>query len=323
MANEPSRAPMKAAPLTCVQPGGGFCMKVELAWSWLRRLCLRVFFRGYVRAMAEKRQGVCPNCKHDIIDARDLKYYRNVCGYWFRDEDNPYLWRSGIGLARMGLAEVMLFSLLFLTLSIPIIYLMAAVHWLFLILLVPVIVVWAEIFYFFRDPERIIPPDVDCLLSPADGHITDVGIVSEPGFAGGRAFRIGIFLSIFDVHVNRMPRAGRVVQLRYFPGSFLDARHPECGARNEQMWIDIEEQESQRPIRIKQISGAIARRIVCWLKPDEVVKAGSRFGMIKFGSRTEVYVPATEQIDVKVKVGDSVKGGSTILARFKDFNLEV
>lgn len=322
MANENPRMPANPAPITSAQPGGGFCMKVELVWGVFRRLFLRAFFRGYVRTMAGKRQGTCPNCQHDIIDARDLKYYRNVCGYWFRDEDNPYLWRSGIGLARMGLAEVILFSLLFMTIMAPIIYLMAAVHWLFLILLVPVIVVWSLVLYFFRDPDRTIPPDVDCLLSPADGHVTDVGIVSEPGFPGNRAFRIGIFLSIFDVHVNRAPRAGKVVQLRYFPGSFLDARHPECGVRNEQMWIDIEEFESQRPVRVKQISGAIARRIVCWLKQGEAVKAGSRFGMIKFGSRTEVYVPATEQLDVQVKVGDAVKGGSTVLARFKEFNLE-
>jgi phosphatidylserine decarboxylase len=107
-----------------------------------------------------------------------------------------------------------------------------------------------------------------------------------------------------------------VVNVRYFPGAFLDARHPDCPARNEQLWLDIEESESGRPIRIKQISGAIARRIVCWLKPQETVRAGDRYGMIKFGSRTEVLLPASEAVEVLVKVGDKVQGGATVLLRF-------
>ncbi len=154
-------------------------------------------------------------------------------------------------------------------------------------------------------------------MSPADGTITDVGEVDEPDFPGGRAFRIGIFLSVFNVHVNRIPRSGRVVTLRYFPGYFLDARNAACGVVNEQFWIDLEDRATVRPLRVKQIAGAIARRIVCWLKPGEEVQAGSRLGMIKFGSRTELYLPADMAIDIAVKVGDVVHGGSSILLRFK------
>jgi phosphatidylserine decarboxylase len=314
---EPQTLPVSSGmPPASVQPGGGFCMGLELAWGRWRRWWLRRFRAGHVRRMAEKRQGHCDNCPHDIVDARDLKFYRNVCGYWFRPEDDPFRWRERLGLARAGLCEIVCFSLLFLAVALLI---MAAGLWLSpwcWTALVVVLPLWFEVVSFFRDPERAIPPDPDALLSPADGTVTHVGEVPDPDFPGGRAFRVSIFLSVFNVHVNRIPRSGRVVNLRYFPGAFLDARHPECGVRNEQLWIDMEEAGTGRPLRIKQISGKIARRIVCWLKTGEELKAGDRLGMIKFGSRTEVYLSAAEAIEVLAKVGDTVKGGETILLRF-------
>jgi phosphatidylserine decarboxylase len=291
-------------------------MNLELAWGRCRRWYLWTFRPGYVRRMAEKRQGSCPNCPHDIIDPRDLKYWRNVCGYWFHAEDDRFAWRNRLGFARAGLAELVIFSIIFWSLGL----LLAAGTWISALFWIPVAAValiWLEVIYFFRDPERRIPTDVAALLSPADGAITDIGEVDAPGFPNDRALCIGIFLSIFSVHVNRIPRTGRVVNIRYFPGAFLDARHPDCPARNEQLWLDIEESESGRPIRVKQISGAIARRIVCWLKPQETVRAGDRYGMIKFGSRTEVLLPASEAVEVLVKVGDKVQGGATVLLRFK------
>src|SRR5207248_4503681 len=166
-------------------------------------------------------------------------------------------------------------------------------------------------------PGARVPTHADTLLSPAGGTVTHVGEVEDADFPGGRAFRISIFLSIFNVHVNRVPRDGRVLDVRYFPGCFLDARHPECGVRNEQLWLDLRDDESNRLVRVKQISGAVARRIVCWLKPGDAVKAGDRFGMIKFGSRTDILVPADDAKDVIVRVGDKVKGGLTILVRLK------
>jgi phosphatidylserine decarboxylase len=291
-------------------------MNLELAWGRCRRWLLCLLRPGYVRRMAEKRQGECPNCRHDIIDSRDLKYWRNVCGYRFRPEDDSFAWRNRLGFARAGLAELFIFSAIFWALGL--VFVSAAV-WLNVIFWLPAVVgflVWLEVVYFFRDPERQIPRDPAALLSPADGTITDIGEVEAPGFPGDRAFRIGIFLSIFNVHVNRVPRSSRVSCVRYFPGAFLDARHPECPAHNEQLWVDMEELQSGRLIRVKQISGAVARRIVCWLKPEEEIKAGERYGMIKFGSRTEVLIPTGETADMQVKVGDKVHGGATVLLRF-------
>jgi phosphatidylserine decarboxylase len=290
-------------------------MGLELAWGRFRRGWLRRFRPGYVRRMAALLQGHCPDCPHDVIDPRDLKFYRNVCGYWFRDEDDPFRWRGRLRLARAGLAEVVVFSLGFALASAAFALLGAFVHPLFYAPLAVVVALWLFVLSFFRDPTRTIPADPDALVSPADGTITDVGEVEDADFPGGRALRIGIFLSIFSVHINRVPRTGRVRELRYYPGAFLDARDGSCGVRNEQFWIDLEDARTGCLVRTKQIAGAIARRIVCWLKPGEAVHAGDRLGMIKFGSRTELYLPVAAAREVLVKVGDRVKGGSTVLLR--------
>jgi phosphatidylserine decarboxylase len=290
-------------------------MSLELAWGRMRRRLLRCFRPGYVRRMAEQRQGNCPNCPHDIVDPRDLKFTRNVCGFWFRPEDDRFRWRGHLGLARPGLAEVIFFTLLYLALAVPLVFAAALVHAGFWVAVAVLTVLWLEVPFFFRDPERKVTADPAALVSPADGTVTHVDEVDDPDFPGGRAFRISIFLSIFNVHVNRIPRTGRVLSLRYIPGAFLDARHPECSVRNEQLWIDLEDGASGHLLRVKQISGAIARRIVCWLKLGEEVTVGERLGMIKFGSRTEILLPAGTPMEVKVKVGDKVKGGSTVLLR--------
>src|SRR5262249_3531477 len=117
-----------AVPMTSTQPGGGFCMGLELAWGRFRRGLLRRFRPGYVRAMLAKRQGSCDNCPHDIIDLRDLKFYRNVCGYWFRDEDDRFQWRSRLRLARAGLAELVFFSSILLPLLVLFVTLALLVH---------------------------------------------------------------------------------------------------------------------------------------------------------------------------------------------------
>ena len=292
-------------------------MGLELAWGRWRRAWLRRIRPGYVRRMAERRQGQCPGCPHDAIDPRDLKLCRNVCGYWFRDEDDPFRWRGRLGLARAGLAEVVCFSALLLGAGVLFALLGAWLHPLFFIPLGVCVVLWVFVLSFFRDPERVIPADPDLLLSPADGTVTHVGAVEDPDFPGGRAFRVSIFLSVFNVHVNRVPRSGRAVRLAYYPGCFLDARHGDCAVRNEQLWVDLEDPRTGGLVRTKQIAGAAARRIVCWLKPGEEVRAGERFGMIKFGSRTDVSVPAELVQEVLVKVGDAVKGGSKALLRLK------
>jgi phosphatidylserine decarboxylase len=296
-----------------VQPGGGLCMGIELAWGRLRRLWLRTCRPGYVRRMEALRQGSCPNCPHDVVDPRDLKYQRNVCGFWWRIEDDPFAYRNRLGFARHGLAEMTVFTLaLFLAGGLGA-WLALALHPLFWVLFAAALLVWLEIVWFFRDPERVIPADADAFVSPADGTVTNVDEVDEPDF--GRALRISIFLSIFNVHVNRLPCAGTVIRVRYFPGAFLDARNPDAAVRNEQLWIDMEQAAAARPIRVKQISGAIARRIVCWLKAGDTLAKGERLGMIKLGSRTDLLLPAGQAREVCVKVGDKVRGGATILLR--------
>lgn len=300
-----------------VQPGGGFCMSLELAWGRLRRQLLRRFRPGYVEQMRLKRQGDCPGCPHDIIDPRDLKFVRNVCGFSFRPEDDPFRWREHLGFARAGLMELICFSVLFGAPTILFALLASTVSPLFWGAVLPFLLAWVEVIWFFRDPERPIPSDADAFISPADGTVTHVEEVDDADFPGGRALRVSIFLSVFNVHVNRAPRAARVTDVRYFPGCFLDARAADCAVRNEQLWIDVEDLATGQKMRLKQISGAIARRIVCWLKPGDTLTAGERIGMIKFGSRTDILLPIGLATSVAVKVGDAVKGGSTILLRIK------
>jgi phosphatidylserine decarboxylase len=317
--DRPPAAPLTPTPPTGVQPGGhSIPTHLEEAWGRLRRAWLRRFRPDYVRRMAEKRQGHCEDCRHDVIDSRDLKFCRNVCGYHFGADDDPYRRRGLLPLARAGLAEVVFYSALLLGVAAALTVLGALVHWWgFFLGAAAVVGFWIFIVSFFRDPERTIPTDADALLSPADGTIIGVGEVEEADFPGGRAFRVSIFLSPFNVHVNRAPRSGRVVALRYLKGCFVAATRGDCDKVNEQFWTDIEEPGGRR-LRIKQVAGAVARRIVCWARPNEELKAGERYGMIKLGSRTDVLMPAGEPMEVLVKPGDAVRGGATVLLRFRD-----
>lgn len=170
---------------------------------------------------------------------------------------------------------------------------------------------------FFRNPKRTIPTDPGVIVSPADGVVTDVTQLPHYDFLGGPAVRIGIFLSIFNVHINRAPLAGRVVEFHYHPGEFLNAMNPASSERNEYMWIGFEGTESpSRRFAVRQISGLLARRIVCPLRIGQVVTRGEIFGMIKLGSRTELILPA-EAVEIAVQPGDPVRAGSHIVARWK------
>jgi phosphatidylserine decarboxylase len=313
----PSAFQLSPTPPNGVQPGGhSVATHLEVAWGRLRRAFLRRFRAGYVQEMAARRQGQCTDCRHDIIDSRDLKFCRNVCGYHFGPDDDPYRRRGLFPLARAGLAEVVFYSILLLGLAGVLAVLGARVHWGWFLGTAAAVGFWAFIVSFFRDPERTIPTDAEALLSPADGTIIGVGEVEEPDFPAGRAFRVSIFLSPFNVHINRVPRNGRVVALRYFRGCFVAATRGDCDRVNEQFWLDLEEPNG-RLLRVKQVAGAVARRIVCWARLNEEVRAGERYGMIKLGSRTDVLMPAGEPMEVLVKAGDKVKGGATILLRFR------
>lgn len=174
-----------------------------------------------------------------------------------------------------------------------------------------------QLLYFFRDPRRAIPDTPNLIVAPADGTVTDVTPLAQYDFLDGPAVRIGIFLSIFNVHINRAPFAGRVLEMNYRPGEFLNAMRPESAERNEFMWIGFERIDAP-PLRfaVRQISGMIARRIVCELAVGQTVTRGEKFGMIKLGSRTELIVPA-EAVQVQVRPGDKVRAGSDIVARWK------
>ena len=161
--------------------------------------------------------------------------------------------------------------------------------------------------WFFRDPERAIPQESGALVSPADGKVTDVSVVNTQS---GKQARISIFLSVFDVHVNRSPIAGVIRDVHYQRGKFLDARSPDCADQNEQNIVTVEG-DGQR-IVFKQIAGSLARRIVFTRQSGDRLERGERVGLIKFGSRTDVLFDADARLNVKV--GDRVKGGASILA---------
>ncbi|MBP5470108.1 MAG: phosphatidylserine decarboxylase family protein [Candidatus Riflebacteria bacterium] len=166
--------------------------------------------------------------------------------------------------------------------------------------------------YFFRDPERKIPSGEGLILSPADGRVIDIDTVDHAPFIDGPAKRVTIFLSLFDVHINRSPIKGKIAYRQYAPGKFMCAFEPKASTENEQNAVGIEGSDGYR-VLVKQIAGLVARRIVCWKNPGDETEIGERFGLIRFGSRTEIFMPLDAKIDVKI--GQKVSGASTIIAR--------
>src|SRR5947209_8609157 len=175
------------------------------------------------------------------------------------------------------------------------------------------VVLIAYTFAFFRDPERIAPNDPDAVLAAADGVVSDIIETNEPEILQTSAKRVGIFLSVFDVHTNRAPVEGRVIYRQHHEGLCLDARSVDCSGKNEAMTWAF--QNARVTIVVRQLTGAIARRIVAWSEVGDEMRKGERFGMIRFGSRTEVYLPL--DAEVLVKVGERVRGGTSIIARLK------
>ena len=309
--------------LKWIQPGGGVIVHLELLWGKLRRAWLKTFRRGYVKRMAELRQGDENRCPHDVLDPRDMKFFKNQGGWHWKPEDDPFRGREKIPFARWGLAELMVFSLFFfggaglltwLTVSIPLQGVGAIVAWLGVAALsvIGILIVW-----FFRDPPRTIPHGDNLVLSPADGKVVEIIDIDHDEFIGGPATQIGIFLSIFNVHINRMPLAGRVIAMRYKPGKYLNAMRPESARENEQLAVCMEGTNApHRRLVVRQITGAIARRIVNDLKPGDELGAGDKFGMIKLGSRTEILMPKEDALQIRVQVGDKVKAGASVFAEY-------
>ena len=164
---------------------------------------------------------------------------------------------------------------------------------------------------FFRDPERESPAGDDVVVAAADGVVADIEELEESEVLKTKCRRVGIFLSVFDVHVNKAPIAGKIIYQRHHPGLYLDARNPECSQKNEALTWAIE--GAKATLVIRQLTGAIARRIVPWSQVGDVVPKGFRFGMIRFGSRTEIYLPLSATLEVKI--GDRVAGASSVIAR--------
>lgn len=185
--------------------------------------------------------------------------------------------------------------------------------WWVALIFVPVLVF---LFAFFRDPERHVTAEQHAMVSPADGKVSDITEVEHDELLGGPAIRIGIFLSVFNVHVNRAPCDGKVLSITYKKGKFINAmRHNEASTDNESNTVVIGEATTGKPIAVvKQIVGLIARRIIFTADKGEIIHRGQRIGMIKFGSRTELSIPKWLDPQVKVQIGDTVRGATDVIA---------
>ncbi len=170
------------------------------------------------------------------------------------------------------------------------------------------------VLYFFRDPDRIVPPSQDLITSPADGKVIEIANGDDPYFATGKCIRVSIFMNVFNCHVNRAPIDGKVLDMKYRPGGFLSANTKRAMAENEQAAMLIQGEAGQKVV-VVQVAGLVARRIVCWAEPGDILKKGQRYGMIRFGSRLDVYVPAT--VKPLVEKGSKVVAGQTPLARME------
>ncbi|MEM6883977.1 MAG: phosphatidylserine decarboxylase [Verrucomicrobiota bacterium] len=170
------------------------------------------------------------------------------------------------------------------------------------------------VLYFFRDPQREIPQEAGIIVSAADGKVVRVDETEEIYFSNKPMKRVAVFLSVFDVHINRTPYESKLIDNHHHAGEFLDARDPQCDIKNEAFnWLF---QTDRGNIVVRQIAGLIARRICPWKTPGATMERGEQFGMIKFGSRTDVFLPL--DCEICVKEGDRVKGGESIIARFPD-----
>lgn len=215
-----------------------------------------------------------------------------------------------IRLTRHGFREMLIGTLVLVIVGVVLGY---ALWWPLGLLVIPVLV-W--LFAFFRDPERPIPAQQHIMVSPADGVVSDITEIPNDERLGGPAVRVGIFLSVFNVHINRSPCEGRIIATEYKRGKFVNAmKHGEASSENESNTIVLAEPNGDRPIAVvKQIVGLIARRIICTVAKGDLVQRGQRIGMIKFGSRTELTIPKWLQPQIQVKVGQPVHGASDIIA---------
>jgi len=172
------------------------------------------------------------------------------------------------------------------------------------------LVVSGLVLNFFRDPDRIIPEDPDCFVSPADGKVIKIVKIFDDKFVNEHVYKISVFMNIFNVHVNRTPFDGKVLGIKYAPGKFFSANTDRAALENEQCGV-IMETANQQTFAFVQIAGLVARRIVCWAEKGDTLRRGQRFGLIRFGSRVDLYLPQNMQIEVAI--GQKVKAGETVI----------
>jgi phosphatidylserine decarboxylase len=225
-----------------------------------------------------------------------------------------------IPLTKYGLPQVVVYPAAVLMAMVVFLLVTAALLPLWVVIAVEAvlaaILIW--VLMFFRDPGRRCPEGINLLLAPADGHITEIGTIEETSFINGPALRIGIFLSIFDTHINRAPCNVRIERITYKKGKYLNAMNPQSGRLNESNELDMIRTDSPKDkLIVRQVSGVIARRIVCAAAEGQELAGGERFGMIKFGSRTELYLPVHENAKCLVEIGDKVKAGLTPLVKYE------
>lgn len=185
-------------------------------------------------------------------------------------------------------------------------------HWSANVIYAAMVLLTALVFYFFRDPDRQTPADQNLLIAPADGKIIMVEPVEEDEYLKGKGTQISIFLSLLDVHVNRIPATGKLEYLKYHPGEYLVAWHEKSSELNERADFGIKHPSGTK-VFFRQITGFVARRIVYHIKEGDQVEAGKRFGMMKFGSRMDIVVP--DNVEITVKEGEHTVGGESILGR--------
>lgn len=215
-------------------------------------------------------------------------------------------------LTRHGLREMIVGTLVLAILG-------TVLGWLFAPLSFIAFVIWIWLIAFFRDPERALPAEPNNMVSPADGKVSDITEIGDCPYFSGPAVRVGIFLSVFNVHINRSPCDGRVKSVEYKRGKFINAmRHNQASEENESNTVVLTEVNGDRPIAVvKQIVGLIARRIVCSAAVGDTLARGQRIGMIKFGSRTELYIPKWLEPEIRVQIGQCVRGAADVIAVLK------
>lgn len=289
-----------------VQPGGGLLVWLRHRFGVVRRALLRRFRRRYVAAMQARFSGVCESCPHDLVDGRDLLWVQNVCGRRLPPEHTIPPFRDRLGLARLGRPELVAAAIASV--------LLLAVAWWWPMCVPLALVPLAFALWFFRDPERAPPADDTLLLAPADGVVDDLREESAGPFFAEPALRIGIYLSLFDVHVQRAPCAAVVTRCEHRPGRRVPTVRVGVTDANEQLltWF---RRDDGLGLGVRQVAGPLARRVCSVLGAGDEVAAGQRFGLIKFGSRCELWVPLAAGGERWLAIGQRVRAGETALLR--------